>query len=88
MSCTKFQGAAIIAAPAVPFAPTRPIIHDPDGLIALALELIDDNPFMTEFEALNRAVEMLDELDAFAADWDAYAAGSNPLVISLIETAA
>lgn len=70
-------------------APARPIIHDPDGLIALALELIDDNPFMGEFEALNRAAEMLDELDAVAADWDAYAAAAgNPLPISLIETAA
>lgn len=68
---------------------SHPILHDPDGLIALALELIDDNPFMGEFEALNRAAEMLDELDAFAADWDAYAAAQgNPLVISLIETAA
>lgn len=66
------------------------IIHDPDGLIALALELIDDNPFMQEFEALNRAAEMLDELDAFAAAWDAQAAASgNPdtfLPISLVET--
>lgn len=68
------------------------ITHDPDGLIALALELIDDNPFMQEFEALNRAAEMLDELDAFAASWDAQAAAAgNPdafLLISLVETLA
>lgn len=72
------------------------IVHDPDGLIALAIELMNDNPLMTEREATNRAAEMIIDggLDAFAAEWDAYAAAAgNPdaveyLPICLVETAA
>ena len=64
-----------------------PTPYDPDGLIALALELIEDNPFMQEFEATNHAAAMLDDLDAYAAAWDTHAAAmGNP--ISLIETLA
>lgn len=87
MNCSSLTqpGAATAAAPI-----TAP---DPDGLLALALELMDDNPFMSHFEAVNRAAEMLDELDAVAAAWDAGAAAQGhpdgmPLFISLIETAA
>lgn len=47
---------------------------------------------MLEFEAVNRAGEMLDELDAVTATWDAGAAAAgNPdafLLISFVETAA
>ena len=72
---------------------TTLVLHDPDGLIALALELMDDNPFMLHFEAMNRAAEMLDELDAIAAAWDEGAAAQGnpdaaPLFVSLIETLA
>lgn len=56
---------------------------DPE-LAALAAELMGDNPYMLEFEAVNRAGEMLDDMESYAARWDACPG----LPISLIETLA
>lgn len=57
--------------------------HDPE-LAALAAELRRDNPAMQLLEATNRAAALLDEMNSYAARWDAYPA----LPISLIETVA
>lgn len=61
-------------------APAAPA--DPE-LVALAAELMRDNPGMREFEAINRAAALLDDMAEYAARWDA-----DPLPISLIETIA
>lgn len=67
---------------------TSIIVRDLDGVIALALEMMQDNPGLGEFEAVNRAVEMLDELDAVAAAWNADGGSSEQPRRVPIETAA
>ncbi len=56
-----------------------PVVESADPLLALADELMADDG-LTPLEAQSQALALLDDLDAYAAVWDAHAfASGNPI---------